>query len=333
MKKQQTWTLIGTAVGMLLLILDGKTALSGAQEGIDLCIRTLIPSLFPFFILSALLTGSLAGQPIGFLRPVGRLCGIPSGAESILAVGFLGGYPVGAQLIGQAWHSGQLSRADAERMLGFCNNAGPSFLFGIIAPMFSDSKYAWLLWGIHILSALLVGIITADKSGKSISQNISTITVTVALEHSVKVMGMVCGWVVMFRMILQFLDRWILWLLPDASQVLLSGILELSNGCVQLGSIENESLRFIIAGILLAFGGTCVTMQTASAASGLSLRQYLPVKLLQACFSFLLCVLVQIHQWRCPMPLLAVVSFLALILVFTMKRNKKISSIPAACVV
>ena len=38
------------ALGMLVLILDSKTALAGAREGIDLCIRTVIPSLFPFFL-------------------------------------------------------------------------------------------------------------------------------------------------------------------------------------------------------------------------------------------------------------------------------------------
>lgn len=335
MKKQQIWTMVGAAVGILLLILDGKTALAGARTGIDLCIQTLIPSLFPFFVLSALLTGSMVGQPVGFLRPIGRLCGIPEGAESLLAVGFLGGYPVGAQNIGQAWHSGQLSRSDAQRMLGFCNNAGPSFLFGIISPMFSDVKFAWLLWGIHILSALPVGMVTAEKSSGQMSQQSRTITVTEALERSVKVMAMVCGWVVLFRIILQFLDRWILWLLPDAAGVLISGFLELSNGCVQLRTIENEGLRFVTAGVLLAFGGICVTMQTASAASGLSLHLYLPGKLLQTCFSFLMSVMIQVlfplsQRWHCPTLLLAFVSFLTLILVFILKRNKKISSIPAA---
>ena len=49
----------GFAAGaaMLMLILDGRTALTGAAEGIDLCIRTVIPALFPFFVLSPLLMG------------------------------------------------------------------------------------------------------------------------------------------------------------------------------------------------------------------------------------------------------------------------------------
>ena len=48
--KQRDRTSILAALGMIVLILDAKTALSGAREGIDLCMRTVIPALFPFFI-------------------------------------------------------------------------------------------------------------------------------------------------------------------------------------------------------------------------------------------------------------------------------------------
>ena len=321
---------------MLVLILDTKTAMEGVRDGIDLCIRTLIPSLFPFFVLSGLLTGTLTGRSIRVLRHLGRLCGIPEGAESLLAVGFLGGYPVGAQNVGQAYRSGQLSRNDAERMLAFCNNAGPSFLFGMVGPMFSDGKIPWILWGVHIFSALLTGIITAEKKQISdVSVQPKSVTLTTALERAVKSMALVCGWVVLFRMLLQFLDRWTLWLLPAGAQVLVSGLLELSNGCVGLAAIENEGARFVLAGVMLALGGLSVTMQTASAASGLSLGRYLPGKLVQSCLSFLLCVMLQVlfpagQRFRCHSLLLSVVMLLTAVFCMILRRNKKISSIPAA---
>ena len=50
--------LVGTvaAIVMLILILDGRCALYGAAEGLELCIRTVIPSLFPFFFFSTNVT-------------------------------------------------------------------------------------------------------------------------------------------------------------------------------------------------------------------------------------------------------------------------------------
>ena len=88
-----------SAGGMLALILDGQTALLGAAEGLELCIRVVIPSLFPFLFLSTLLTGALWGNGSKFLVPAGRLMGIPAGAESLLIAGFLGPFIPSAALL------------------------------------------------------------------------------------------------------------------------------------------------------------------------------------------------------------------------------------------
>lgn len=336
MNLQRKLIIGGASVGMLILILDGKTALAGAREGIELCLMTLIPSLFPFFVVSILLTVALAGSKLPFLRPVGKLCSIPEGSEFLLSIGFLGGYPVGAQNVALACRSGHLSRQDAQRMIGFCSNAGPAFLFGIIAPMFSKMRTAWVLWAIHILSALLVAVvIPASPSGRSVRKKTETITLTQALEKSVHNMALVCGWVILFRMVLTLLDRWLFWALQSDTVVILSGLLELSNGCVQLGNISCEGLRFLAAGVMLALGGVCVTMQTASVCSGLSLRFYFPGKLLQCCFTILLCFLAQgifpaADRWDYPMPLLLFAGLGVLLLAFFLRKTENSCSIPAA---
>ena len=60
-----------SAIGMMMLILDSKTALQGAANGIELCFRTLIPSLYPFFVLSILLTSALSAKySPGMISPV-----------------------------------------------------------------------------------------------------------------------------------------------------------------------------------------------------------------------------------------------------------------------
>lgn len=336
MKKKQLASALVGAIGMILLILDSRTAIKGAAAGTQLCIQTLIPSLFPFLVASALLTGALSGQALPFLGTLGRVCGIPRGAESILMVGLLGGYPVGAQCIAQSWKSGVLQKEDAQRILGFCSNAGPSFLFGILGSMFSDRKIVWILWGIHVASAIAVGAVTATNSSAGTQPIMpSPISLPEALDRSMKTMGRICGWVILFRTLLAFWEKWIFWVLPTAVQVLAAGLLELSNGCILLGEIESEGLRFLIAGCILALGGLCVTMQTVSVTENLSLRYYFPGKLLQCCFSVLLCCVFQflfpeMHRIsfdRIP----AAAMVLALILLIHLRRMKKSSSNPALC--
>ena len=278
------------AAGILLLILDTQTAMSGASEGLMLCIRTVVPSLFPFFILSCLLTSVLTGIKWKALYPLSNLCGIPHGAQSLFLVGLLGGYPVGAQAVAQAYSSGQLSRTDARRMLGFCSNAGPAFLFGIVAGKFTRWWAPWLLWGIHILSALITGIILPRSGVRQVSdvKPVRAKTLPQALEASVKTASLVCGWVILFRIMAAFLDRWILWLFPVELQVGILGLLELTNGCCELEYIQNEGLRFLCASGILGFGGLCVAMQTFSVADKTGSGWYLPGKILQALLSMLL---------------------------------------------
>lgn len=294
MKQSGRLSGIGAAVGVLLLILDGKTALRGASEGLELCIRTVIPSLFPFFVLVPMLTGSLLGRRIWVLRRIGRLTGIPEGAEPIFLSGLLGGYPIGAGCIDAAMRQGQLSRWDARRMMGFCSNAGPSFLFGIAGAMFPQKWAGWALWGIHILSAVLVGAVLPGRSrARAGTAGSRDITLPGALRAAVGSMALVCGWVVLFRVVIAFLDRWFLWLVPDGVRVVICGLLELTNGCCALNGIGNTGLRFVICAGMLSFGGLCVAMQTANAAQEVGLGAYFPGKLLQSLFSILLSLAVQ----------------------------------------
>lgn len=315
------------SVGLLILILDTKTALAGASEGLQLCIRTIIPSLLPFFVLSILLTSMLTGKHITFLRPLGRLCGIANGAESLLLVGMLGGYPAGAQCVAQAYHSGTLSKQQAQRMIAFCNLAGPAFLFGIVAGKFSNGSTPWLLWAIHIVSALFVATLLPGKSkNQAALWQSKPLSLSDALQQSLRIMASVCGWIILFRIIVAFLNRWFLWLLPVPMQVILTGVLELSNGCCALDRISNEDLRFVVCSGMLAFGGACVTMQTTSVAKGLPQRTYRIGKLLQVLISVLLSALLK-ERAHIPMLFWIISPVCIALIVKILHKKQKNSSI------
>ena len=112
----------------------------------------------------------------------------------------------------------------------------------------------------------------------------------------IKAMGCICGWVLLFRVLIAFLDRWVLWLLPETAAVFLIGLLEISNGCSVLHGIDSVPLRFVLCSGMFAFGGICVWMQTSSVAAGLSLKEYLLGKALQAMLSMGLAVCI----WKLP---------------------------------
>ena len=143
-------------------------------------------------------------------------------------------------------------------------------------------------------------------------------------------MAQICGWVILSKVMLCFWDRWILWLLPNAAQITLTGILELSNGCWSLSSVPNEGLRFVICCGILSFGGLCVFMQTMSVTDNLGLGMYLPGKMIQTGISVILGYVFQfllfhtsdrwyVSLWDIGIGLVAVILFVVFM------RNPKIT--------
>lgn len=281
------------ALGVAALILQAQTALQSAQEAVQLCIRVIIPSLFPFFVLINLLSGTMLAGQSRYLSAIEDWMNLPSGSGSLFICGLLGGYPTGAQQITSAWHAGVLDKGNAQRMLAFCSNAGPAFIFGIIAAKFTKISAAWLIWGIHILSAFLVGCVYPKAERKTAAVHLPSISFSDSVKKSVFVMGNVCGWVVLFRVLIAFCSSWFLCYFPKEIQILVISIFELANGCTNLELIDNEGLRMIIASAVVNFGGLCVLMQTVSVTAGLKMDSYFKGKVIQTAISIVLTVFVQ----------------------------------------
>lgn len=288
MERRKNLAAASVAAGMLLLILDSRCAVQSGQQAAELCIRSVIPTLFPFLFLSALVTDLLWGTHGQIFKVLARFFHMPPGGESLLLSAFLGGYPAGAIAVGDAYRRGDMPQKTAAGLLCYCNNAGPAFLFGMMASQFPEKWMIWTLWGIHLLSAAMVGAVIHLPMEPVGSASIKKVSLPETLIRTVKSMAMICGWILLFRILIGFLDKWFLWLLPDWIRVSLWGFLELSNGCWSLHQIENVFLRFLTASAMLAFGGVCVTMQTASAVSTLPMKQYIFGKLLQMLLSILL---------------------------------------------
>ena len=332
-KYRQWAAIIFSTILLSCLILDGQTALQGATDGVQICIRTIIPTLFPDIFLSSLLCSYSLGRQVPLIAALARRCGVPSGAESILLLGFVGGYPVGAKLVTDSYRQGHLSKSSAQRMLGFCSNAGPSFIFGILTTQFSNPFASWLLWLVHILSAVAVGLILPGKERYSSTIAVSSHDrIPSVLQQSLKSVATISGWVILFRVLLSFLDRWWLAHLSPVSRVCIIGVLELVNGCIGLQGISCEAVRWILANCILAWGGLCVTMQTASVTANLGLGKYIPGKLLHVAISGALatpvCYLLyptQLPYWLLLFPL---ATFLVIaIAVIRLHRHKKVVAI------
>ena len=107
-------------------------------------------------------------------------------------------------------------------------------------------------------------------------------------------------------------------------------IFELSNGCLSLTGIPNESVQFVLFCAFLSFGGICVWMQILSAAENVISSVFYFGKLLQTILSTVLSLLVQRLLFPNPIKgtvfLIALCSCLALLFLISFLIHRKNSS-------
>lgn len=290
MKESSRGILSTFAAGCIVLFaLDSQTAITAAKDAVILCGQAVIPALFPIFFLCILLTGNVQIQKSGALNARGGLSRNVLGSPLLLTC-FLGGYPAGAQSVAQVYKNRSLSRYQASRLLACCNQAGPAFIFGILGSQF-ESKFApWALWLVQILSITVMWFLFgASVKTQSQPPAESRVFPAGALSAAIRAIARVCGWVILFRCLIGYMNKYMVF--PDVKvQILISGLLELTNGCLLLSQIISEPIRFILCSVLLTFGGICVTFQTKSVIGDLPVMPYIGGKILQSLIAFILAV-------------------------------------------
>ena len=71
----------------------------GVRNGLFLCGETVIPSLFPFMIISSWLDFNISITDNIADKICIKLFGIPSSLMLVFVIGLLSGYPMGAKII------------------------------------------------------------------------------------------------------------------------------------------------------------------------------------------------------------------------------------------
>ena len=272
---------------MALLLLCSADAAQAVRDALALCVQSVIPALFPFFVVSSLFIDLGCAAVLGrSLAPImRRLFGVSGAGGTAFLLGIIGGYPVGGRTAGELYRSGQCEREECERLLAFCNNAGPSFILGIAGlGCFGSVRVGAWLYLIHVGAAVMVGLLfrsTSRQMGRP--EKTETPRWADALIEAVRggAMSMVniCAFVVFFLVILRLFSRF-----TGIQHGAILGIVEMTNGILRLA---NDRRGFIWAAGLLGWGGLSVHCQTAAvlSGSGLSLKRYFIGKALQAVIS------------------------------------------------
>ena len=129
------------------------------KSGLSLCAAVIIPSVFPFIIISDLLYYALDFTKLNLLNRIfERIFKISRSGAYAIALGFLCGFPLGVKCTRDLYAARAISKDEAERLIGFSNNTGPAFLVTGIGLGLRGNAYEGIaLYCIMIFSAVIVG--------------------------------------------------------------------------------------------------------------------------------------------------------------------------------
>lgn len=222
----------------IFLVVFSNENLTAARKGLMLWANSVVPSLFPFFIATELLSYTnviyyLEKILTPIMKPLFNVSG--SGAYALI-MGIISGYPTGAKIVANFREKNICSKEECERLLSFTNNSGPLFIIGTVGvSMFYNVEIGILLFITHLLASLTVGIVfrfwkaskndsndSKSKSGykeylnksKINTQSLTSPTfsnlgeiISKSITSAISTMLMIGGFIVLFSVIISMLNN------------------------------------------------------------------------------------------------------------------------------
>lgn len=287
-------TVIVFIIGFMLLRFPDNAG-KGVTSGIEICMFTLLPSMFPFMFLVNILieTGLLEKGEKIWLPITEKIFRLPGICGPVIFFSMIGGLPLGGKMTEDLYNKGYISIKQGQRMLFFCMNPGPSFVITTVGYyMLGSNQVGIMLYASVVLSSMIIGVLSSFIWSDAVTvKRINVKSVKPELKNAIidsasksgRSMFNICVWVVLFSCFAELVE-----LLPleDATKTFISCVSEITNGCRKSANLYPLPL---IAGII-GFSGFCAHMQIMPAIMKLRLgmKYFLSARIINAALSVLI---------------------------------------------
>lgn len=275
-----------------LMLLHSEESLYYALTGLNLWFLKMIPTLFPFMILSGIMVRmNLTERFAGLFDPVlGPVFKVSKNGVYCIIMGFLCGFPMGAKVITELYERDRLQKSEAEFLLAFCNNIGPIYFISFALPTIGiTAGLPYCIFGMYGLP-LLYGLVlryTKYRKEEFRKKGAAGLPVTAdthsllfyaddAIHAAASGITGLGGYMILFNL-LNLVPHAIFQRMGVSKQVssailpVLNGVLEITGGIHRMGTHYPMTVL-----LLLPFGGLSCIAQTYSIIKNteLSLRNY-----------------------------------------------------------
>lgn len=301
---------------IILFIINLNTCMQSTFTGLNLVIKAILPTIFPFSVICNLI---IHYDGISFYSNIlGPIICKPlklSNCSSFpIVASLLCGYPLGCKYCCDLYELGYISKEEYLRLLNIASNASPIFLIGSVgAAMLGNIKYGFILLLGNYLAPLIIGFFTKKNTHEFNNSNEYPlkidgsynfgIIIKTSIENAINTTLQVGAFVIIFSIIIGIIKNnsliniifnnveKLLSLSPNSLYGIFLGSIEYTNGCKILTSISS-SIIFKLSAIsfICSFSGLSIIGQISSFTGkfNVSLKKYSFIKFIQGIISFII---------------------------------------------
>lgn len=281
------------------LIYGFNTVKSNIEKTLNIWITVIVPSVFPYIVLSKYLCSSDTLQILELFpgKLIAKIFKLSSCSIKAVICSLFCGYPSGAICAIELYKSGQINHNEAKRLILFTNNAGPLFMISAVGiGLMGSVKIGIGIYCIHIISALIYGYINSigNPQPKISSKNKVhyspdlCLCIKQGVETTVNICGYMIAACVLSLCVKMLLCRLIAGnYLQEYINIYTDGLFEISAGITTMVKSNLHHAKIPVICAVSSWSGLSVIMQIKSV-SGSIITTYdiIKAKLLQAVISF-----------------------------------------------
>lgn len=255
---------------LILFIINRELVFNTVGFSLDIWITSVLPALFPFFVISDIL---ISYDVIRYIPKViknlfKKLFNVSDNGLVVIILSMLSGFPSNARNIKNMYNSNKISKKEGEHLLYFTHFSNPMFILGTLVSIFLKKKELGLIIFIsHYLPNIIIGILIRKLNTNKLDTNYNNdinnnfgLVLTKSIRKSLDSVFNILGTLTVFLIISSLLIN--VFNFNNGISLLIKSILELTSGLKELSNFNLSNSYLVIASsCILSFGGLSVHMQ------------------------------------------------------------------------
>lgn len=266
--------IISFIILLFSILVNKQLVFETVSYSLNIWVNTLIPSMFPFFVISDIL---ISYNIVYYIPEVitnifSKIFNINKISTTIFFLSLISGFPAGARNIRTYYDKGLINSDDASHILLFTHFSNPMFILSTVAILFfNNEKYGYIILISHYLGNFIIGIFLRNKTSSycknytkeiSICQNFSKVFIN-SIKSSIDTLLLILGTLTSFLIVSSFIISFLN--LPLYEGTILKGILEMTMGLKSLSILNiSDIYKVVISTMFISFGGLSVHLQVIS---------------------------------------------------------------------